>query len=86
MSPTLAEALANAVESDSTKALHEALSNREFQVMCHIASGKTVSEIAMEVSLSVKTISTYRARAVEKMKMRTNAEFTRYAILNHLVN
>ena len=62
------------------------LSDREFQVMCKIASGKTVSEIAGDISLSVKTVSTYRARALEKMRMRTNAEFTRYAIQSGLVD
>ena len=54
--------------------------------MCKIASGKTVSEIAGDISLSVKTVSTYRARALEKMRMRTNAEFTRYAIQSGLVD
>ena len=63
---------------------HEILSERELQVVCNIASGRSVSEIAQSMSLSVKTVSTYRARALEKMQMRTNAELTRYAILNHL--
>ena len=82
---TLAEALANVVESGSARP-HETLSDREFQVMCEIAAGKTVSEIAARISLSVKTVSTYRARALEKMSMRTNAELTRYAIENGLVD
>jgi DNA-binding NarL/FixJ family response regulator len=64
---------------------HELLSDRELQVVCHIASGKTVSQTAVEMALSIKTISTYRARALEKMGMRTNAEFTRYAFQNRLV-
>lgn len=65
---------------------HEQLSNREYEVMCLIASGKTVSQIAQILSLSVKTISTYRARILEKMGMHTNAELTYYAIRNGLVD
>ena len=66
--------------------LHEGLSDREYQVLRMIAQGKTVSQIAAEISLSVKTVSTYRARVLEKMHMRTTAELMRYAILNHLVD
>ena len=65
---------------------HEGLSDREYQVLRMIGLGKTVSQIAEEISLSVKTVSTYRARVLEKMKMRTTAELMRYAILNHLVD
>lgn len=86
VSTSLAEALANALESSNDRPAHESLSDREFQVMCKIASGKTVSEIAAEVSLSVKTVSTYRARVLEKMNMRTNSELTRYAIQKGLVD
>jgi len=86
VSTALAEVLANAIESDSERPLHETLSNREYHVICRIAAGRSVSEIAEETDLSVKTISTYRARALEKMTMRTNAELTRYAILNGLVD
>jgi len=86
VSATLAETLANAVERGSERPPHEALSDREFQVMSKLASGKTVSQIAAEISLSVKTVSTYRARVLEKMNMRTNAELTRYAIQNGLVD
>jgi len=64
---------------------HESLSNREFEVLCSIASGKTVTEIAEKLSLSAKTISTYRRRILDKMDMRTNAELTHYAIRNGLV-
>jgi two-component system, NarL family, invasion response regulator UvrY len=64
---------------------HEGLSNREFEVLCSIASGKTVTEIASTLSLSNKTISTYRRRILDKMDMRTNAELTHYAIRNGLV-
>jgi DNA-binding NarL/FixJ family response regulator len=82
----LAEKLAFALAPDIEKPLHETLSDREYQVMCLIASGKTVTEIADELSLSVKTISTYRARILEKMDMKTNAELTHYAIKNRLVD
>ena len=67
------------------KPLHEALSDREYQVMCMIASGKTVKEIGEELSLSVKTVSTYRSRILDKMRLKGNAELTRYAIDNRLV-
>jgi DNA-binding NarL/FixJ family response regulator len=85
ISPSLAEKLAFDLETDSEKPPHESLSNREYQVMCMIASGKTVKVIAEEMYLSVKTISTYRQRILEKMKMKTNAELIRYAIKNQLV-
>jgi DNA-binding NarL/FixJ family response regulator len=62
------------------------LSDREHQVLIMIASGKTVGEIAEELALSVKTISTYRTRILEKMNMRTNAELTHYALKNRLVD
>jgi two-component system invasion response regulator UvrY len=64
---------------------HERLSDREFEIMCLLASGKTVSEVANVLFLSIKTISTYRTRLLEKMGMRTNAELTHYAIFNKLV-
>jgi len=86
ISPSLAEKLAFDLETDSEKPLHETLSDREYQVMCMIASGKTVKEIAKKLYLSVKTISTHRARILEKMKMKTNAELTHYAIKNRLVD
>ena len=65
---------------------HETLSDRELQVLCSIASGQTVGEIAQKLSLSDKTISTYRRRILDKMDMKTNAELTHYAIRNHLVD
>lgn len=86
VSAALAEVLANVIESGEERPLHEVLSDREYHVVCRIASGKSVSEIAEETSLSVKTISTYRARALEKMNMHSNAELTRYAIRNGLVD
>ena len=85
VSPTLAEKLALGLRRDSTHAPHETLSDREYQIMCCIASGKTVKEIAGELSLSPKTISTYRARILEKLGVKNNAEIIRYAIQNNLV-
>ena len=82
---SLAERLAENLGIDAKGALHETLSDREFDVMKLIASGKTVSEIAELLSLSVTTISTYRARILEKMNMKTNAEITHYAIEGKLV-
>jgi len=64
---------------------HERLSDREFDVMRGIASGSTVGEIAVQMHLSVKTVSTYRTRLLDKMGMATNAELTRYALEHHLV-
>lgn len=83
---TLAEKLAFEVEKPTEKTLHETLSDREYQVMCMIASGKTVKEIAEILSLSVKTISTHRVRLLHKMNMRNNAQLTHYAIKNGLVD
>ncbi|HOV92057.1 MAG TPA: response regulator transcription factor [Candidatus Kapabacteria bacterium] len=85
ISPSLADILATNVTSDIKAPLHEILSDREFQVMCYIASGKTITTIAKELGLSVNTISTYRIRILEKLKMKTNAELTHYAIKNGLV-
>lgn len=85
VSPLLAERLALEIGGDSDKPLHETLSDREFQVMCLLAAGKTATEIAEELSLSVKTISTYRARILEKMNLKTNADVIRYAIQNQLI-
>jgi DNA-binding NarL/FixJ family response regulator len=86
ISPTLAEKLAIDLEISPDRLPHETLSDREYQVMCMIASGKTLKEIADELSLSIKTISTYRSRILEKMHMKTNAELTHYAIKNRLVD
>lgn len=85
VSPALAEKLVIDLEKGADRQPHETLSDREFEVMCLIASGKTVSEIADVLSLSDRTISTYRARLLEKMGMKTNAEITHYAIQNKLV-
>jgi two-component system, NarL family, invasion response regulator UvrY len=86
ISPSLAEKLAVDLEISPDKPPHEILSDREYQVMCMIASGKTLKEIADGLSLSIKTISTYRSRILEKMNMKTNAELTHYAIKNRLVD
>jgi len=85
VSPTLAEKLALSVRKDFTRTPHETLSDREYEVMCRIASGKTVTEIAAELSLSAKTISTYRVRILEKLGVKNSAEIARYAIRNQLV-
>lgn len=82
---SLAEKLAVNVDANSDRAPHEALSDREFQVLRLLASGKTVSEIADGLSLSVKTISTYRSRILDKMKMKNNAELMRYALQHQVV-
>jgi DNA-binding NarL/FixJ family response regulator len=86
VSPSLAERMASYLAIDVQKAPHERLSDREFLVLRMIASGKPVSEIAKELSLSVATISTYRARLLEKMDMKNNAELTHYAIQKELVS
>ncbi|GIZ52700.1 response regulator [Noviherbaspirillum aridicola] len=86
ISPALAQELANHVGDENREVPpHETLSDREYQTLVMIASGKTVSDIAAELALSVKTISMYRSRLLQKMKLRHNAELTHYAIKNHLV-
>ena len=86
VSSSLAEKLAFDLERDTEKPCHEILSDREYLVMCMIASGKRVQEIAEELCLSVKTISTYRSRVLEKMKMKNNAELMHYAMKQGLVD
>jgi len=83
---SLAEKLAFELEVDAEKPPHKTLSDREFQVMCMIAKGRTIKNIAEELFLSPKTVSTYRFRILEKMKMKSNEELTHYARNNHLVN
>jgi two-component system invasion response regulator UvrY len=85
ISPALAQQLANQIGDDREVPPHETLSDREYQTLTMIASGKTVSEIAAELVLSVKTISMYRSRLLQKMKLRHNADLTHYAIKNNLV-
>ena len=84
ISASLAELMAAYLSVNNQQKPHELLSNREFHVMRMIASGKTVSAIARELSLSVRTVSTYRTRILEKTGMKTNAELTHYAIRNEL--
>jgi two-component system, NarL family, invasion response regulator UvrY len=85
ITPTIAEKLADAFDADSGHQLHESLSDREFDVFKLLATGKSVSEIAAQLSLSVSTVSTYRARIMEKMNMKSNAELTRYALEKSLI-
>jgi DNA-binding NarL/FixJ family response regulator len=85
VSSALAEKLALDLSSDTERPTHEMLSEREFEVLRMIASGKTVGQIAEELHLSITTISTYRARVLEKMSMATTAELMHYALQNHLV-
>jgi two-component system, NarL family, invasion response regulator UvrY len=86
VSPALAEKLALGLQTGGTGLPHEILSDREYQVLCLISSGKTVKEIAEELALSEKTISTYRTRILEKMDMKSNAELTHYGIKHNLVD
>jgi DNA-binding NarL/FixJ family response regulator len=85
VSPELAETLASLVAGEARGAPHERLSDREFEVLKMLASGKTVSQVAHELSLSVKTVSTHRTRILKKMGMKTNAELTHYAVKGGLV-
>ncbi len=86
ISPAMAERLAWHLESEVKQPIHESLSDREYQVMLMIAEGKTIGKIADELCLSVKTISTYRTRVLGKMKMTNNAQLTRYAVENSLLD
>ena len=85
VSPEVGESLLTLLDVDADMPLHSSLSDREFQVLRMLSSGRTVGEIADQLALSVKTISTYRARLLDKMHMRNNAELTRYAIEHDLV-
>jgi two-component system, NarL family, invasion response regulator UvrY len=86
VSAQLAQVLAAQIGENHDKPAHENLSDREYQTLMMIASGKTVSEIAKELSLSVKTISEYRSRLLAKMNLKTSAELTHYAIRNQLID
>lgn len=86
ISEEVALALANQVDGGLERPIHETLSNREFQTLTMIASGQSVSEIADNLSLSVKTVSMYRARLLEKLNLRHNSDLTHYAIKNNLVD
>ena len=85
ITPELAEALANSLGRNTDVMPHEVLSDREYQTLCLIAAGRTLSEIAVELSLSAKTVSVYRARLLEKMALKNNAELTHYALKHALV-
>lgn len=85
INPALAEKLAENIGGDKNNYLHEKLSDREYQIMCNIALGKSAEEIADELALSINTIYTYRNRILEKMSMKSNVELTQYAIQNKLI-
>ncbi|MEX3938235.1 response regulator transcription factor RqpR [Paraburkholderia sp. EG287A] len=86
VSPAMAEALADYVLVDGEQLPHEKLSDREYQTLCMLASGKRLTDIAHALSLSVKTVSVYRTRLLEKMKLTNNAELTFYVMSNRLVD
>ncbi|MCS6297866.1 MAG: response regulator transcription factor [Nitrospira sp.] len=86
ITPRVAECLAEAVARESLHAPHELLSNREFQVFLMLASGKALKEIGADLFISTPTVSTYRSRILEKLKIQTNAELVRYAIKNSLID
>jgi DNA-binding NarL/FixJ family response regulator len=86
VSDSLAEKFASQLGKSAHQLPHEALSNREYQVLCLIAAGKTPTQIAEELILSIKTISTFRARILDKMNMTSNAQLTRYAISHQLID
>jgi DNA-binding NarL/FixJ family response regulator len=86
ITPSIADRLAGYIEDSTTRPAHELLSDREMQVLVLIGSGKTVREIAEELTLSVKTVSTYRSRLLEKMALASNADLIRYAIHHRLVD
>jgi DNA-binding NarL/FixJ family response regulator len=83
--PELADLLVNGLNGTGNEPLHSVLSEREFQIFCKLAEGVSVTEIAQKLFLSVKTVSTYRTRILEKMGMKTNADITTYAIKNSLL-
>lgn len=85
VSPTVADLLIGGLDKPTDQALHQTLSKREFQIFCKLSRGQSVSVIAEQLFLSVKTVSTYRSRILEKMGMKTNADLTYYAIKNGLV-
>jgi len=85
ISSSLGEKLVMYFDKDLSRLPHELLSGREFQILCLIASGHTLTDIAQELSISIKTVSTYRTRILEKMEMKSNVELTHYAIKNKIV-
>jgi DNA-binding NarL/FixJ family response regulator len=86
LSATMSELLISEIDGgDTGKPIHQQLSEREFQIFCKLASGVSVSEIARELCLSVKTVSTYRSRVLEKLSFKSNADITSYALRNGLI-
>jgi DNA-binding NarL/FixJ family response regulator len=85
VSSALAELLVADLDGDAQRPLHAKLSEREFQILCKLAAGRAVSEIANELCISVKTVSTYRTRVLQKMNLKTNADLTAYALHNALI-
>jgi len=85
VTPNMAELMVAELDADNDKPLHRRLSEREFQIFCKLAAGHTVSAIADELCLSVKTVSTYRTRVLEKMSLVSNADMTTYALRNELI-
>jgi DNA-binding NarL/FixJ family response regulator len=85
VSSALAELLVSDLDGDAQRPLHARLSEREFQILCKLAAGRAVSEIADELCISVKTVSTYRSRVLQKMSFKTNADLTAYALHNSLI-
>ena len=86
VSPALAQVLAEGISGNGDEPLHGSLSQREFQIFCKLSGGQAVSQIAEELHLSVKTVSTYRTRVLEKMGMKSNADLTYYAVKNGLID
>jgi two-component system invasion response regulator UvrY len=86
VSAAQAERMVAEIAGDTSKMPHELLSDREYEILCLFASGRTATQVAQQLSISVKTVSTYRSRILEKMRMSTNAELTHYAIKNGLVS
>jgi DNA-binding NarL/FixJ family response regulator len=86
ITPTIAQQLAVNLERDHEGPSHLALSDREYQVLCLLANGKTVKEVGNDLNLSVKTISTYRTRILEKMNLKNNSQLMRYAVRNQLID
>jgi len=84
LTPSVAERLASYIEADSDRPPHERLSDRELQVLVFLGNGKSIGDIAQEVSLSAKTVSTYRTRILEKMGMKSNAQLIKYAVQHRL--
>jgi two-component system, NarL family, invasion response regulator UvrY len=85
VTPALAELLVNELDDESDRPAHQKLSEREFQIFCKLAAGRTATDIADELCISVKTVSTYRSRVFEKMGFRSNADITAYALRNNLI-